>query len=341
MSTETENAIKTTENGEFELDPEVANMLNLDQSLFDEYLIRNIKIRQSTAYYISFDAETGKPDSYSDIKKYLKPDVTEQQYDDFYDNVITNDQCVMEYDFPLVSIKRVLHVKQGGFSIRELCGLVARDFADIYKEEIWVPGVTLQPKDLAVNTFFVFHEPITVPANPELCVTRITLGIEPRVITKLKELTEKSKSKGSIKQMMKKITEIAQENALNAVQAPVIEVEPIMEAPQSLASLAETLPDEDEEPDDLMNKIVNEILPSVSSGIKRKDNPNSVANARLNLNKKKESTTTNKPKKSTKPKRKTSTKKKTKRKTSTKKKSSSNSKNEGVVAIDDLFSKFN
>lgn len=248
-----------------ELNPQVADVLNLDQSLFDECLIRNIKLRHSTAYYVSFDTYTGKPDSYSDIKDKLKQHVTEQKYEEFYDNVITNDQCVIEYDFPLVSVKRVLHVKQGGFSIRELCGLVARDFADIYKEQLWVPGVTLKPGDLAVNTFFVFHEPITVPADPELCVTRVSLGIEPRVITKLKELTEQSKSKGSIKQMMKKITEIAQENALNAVQAPIIEVEPILDPPISLATLAETLPDEDEEPDELMNKIVNEILPSVRS----------------------------------------------------------------------------
>jgi len=270
-----------------ELDPDIADMLNLDQSLFDEYLIRNIKMRQSTPYYVAFDCESGKPDAYETILRDLKPGITEKQFREYYDNVITNDQCVIEYDFPLVSIKRILHVKQGGFSIRELCGVVARDLADVYREQLWVPGVSLQPKDLYVNTFFVFHEPITVPADPNLCVTRISLGIEPKVITKLKELTEQSKSKGSIKLMMKKITEIAQENAMNAVQAPIIEVEPIMNPPQSLATLADSLPDEDEEHDEVMAKIVNEILPAVSnSRPKKTPNPNTVANNRLKLGKK-------------------------------------------------------
>jgi len=236
--------------------------------LFDEYLIRNIKMRQSTPYYVSFSSETGRPDSYEAIKKELKPGVTEQMFVEYYDNVITNDQCILEYDFPLVSVKRILHVKQGGFSIRELCGVVCRDFIDIYREQLWVPDATLQPKDLCVNTFFVFNEPITVPADPNLCVTRITLGIEPKVIMKLKDLTEQSKSKGSIKRMMKKITEIAQENALNAVQAPIIKVEPIMKTPMSLATLADSLPDEDEEDDDTMTKIVTEILPEVAPHVK-------------------------------------------------------------------------
>lgn len=269
-----------------ELDPDVANMLNLDQSLFDEYLIRNIKMRQSTPYYISFNSDSGKPDPYDVIKKDLKPGVTEKIYQEYYDNVITNDQCIIEYDFPLVSVKRILHVKQGGFSIRELCGVVARDFIDIYREQLWVPDATLQPKDLSVNTFFVFHEPITVPADPNLCVTRVTLGVEPRVILKLKDLTEQSKSKGSIKRMMKKITEIAQENALNAVQAPIIEVEPIMNPPLSLAALADSLPDEDEEEDELMTKIVNEVLPAVSESRPKKVNTNSVAENRLRLSEK-------------------------------------------------------
>jgi hypothetical protein len=259
-----ENA-ENAENVKPELDSDVADILNLDQALFDEYLIRNIKTRQSTSYYVIFDTETGKPETYESVVKELKPGITERQYSDFYDNVITNDQCVIEYDFPLVSVKRVLHVKQGGFSIREICSVVSRDFTDIYREQLWVPGVSLLAKDLSVNAFYVFHEPITVPADPNLCVTRIALGVEPKVLTKLKEITEQSKSKGTIKQMMKKITEIAQENAMNAVQAPIIEVEPIMEAPQSLATLADSLPDENEEEDELMNKIVNEILPAVAN----------------------------------------------------------------------------
>jgi hypothetical protein len=280
MKTIENSELTNTENIKPELDSNVADILNLDQALFDEYLIRNIKTRQSTSYYVIFDTETGRPEPYETVVKELKPGVTETQYTEFYDNVITNDQCVIEYDFPLVSVKRILHVKQGGFSIRELCGLISRDFADIYREQLWVPGVSLFPKDLSVNAFYVFHEPITVPADPNLCVTRIAIGVEPKVLTKLKEMTEQSKSKGTIKQMMKKITEIAQENAMNAVQAPIIEVEPIMNPPQSLATLAESLPDENEEEDELMNKIVNEILPAVANAKPKKTNQNSVANNR-------------------------------------------------------------
>jgi hypothetical protein len=289
----------TTQNAQNELaentklDSDVAEILNLDQALFDEYLIRNIKTRQSTSYYVIFDTETGRPEPYDTIVKELKPGITEQQYSDFYDNVITNDQCVIEYDFPLVSVKRTLHVKQGGFSIREICGVVSRDFADIYREQLWVPGVSLLAKDLSVNAFYVFHEPITVPADPNLCVTRISLGVEPKVLTKLKEITEQSKSKGTIKQMMKKITEIAQENAMNAVQAPIIEVEPIMDAPQSLASLADSLPDENEEEDELMNKIVNEILPAVANTRSKKKSSNTPPQVSSTINSNSELTDTN------------------------------------------------
>jgi len=239
----------------------------------------------------------------------------------------------------------MIHEKKGGYSIRELCELITKDLLNTYEDPRWVPGVSLMPKDLSVNTFFIFHEPITVPANPDLCVTRITLGIEPRVITKLKELTEHSKSKGSIKKMMLKITEISQENALNAVQAPIVEIESILKIPESLAAIAETLPDEDEEEDELMNKIVNEILPAVSGPpkAKRKPNPNSVANNRKKLGlepipimkkvekKSKEPKEPEKPKKkrktATKRKRKTATKKKTtKRKTAAKRKKSAKRK---------------
>jgi len=86
---------------EFEIDPDLASMLELDQSLFDEYLIRNIKMRQSTPYYISFDCGTGEVDSYETALKNLKEGITSEQYVNYYDNVITNDQCVIEYDFPL------------------------------------------------------------------------------------------------------------------------------------------------------------------------------------------------------------------------------------------------
>lgn len=187
--------------------------MSVPDPLFDEYVFRTMKINQSQKYFISFDLLRGQIEDFNTAKKNLRKGIKKSDFDSYYNTVITQDQCVVEFEFPLVvTTKRVLLNTQGGFTIKKLCNEIHKSYEKILeKEKDWIPNSfkdLVKNHDLILKCLFVYDEPKMPTLDCQ--VTRVFMGIEQQDINTV-EPPQKDKNTEVVVEPQKDATNVVTE----------------------------------------------------------------------------------------------------------------------------------